>query len=116
MKLTKQAVSATLVVALAATLTVSSNAYAVPGYEDEAPRSSIELCVAQISANANYEDASRVRHNVSSRQRRVSGHRISVDTKVFGADGFEVIREYATVCAITDNKQTRHFAIKEKGV
>ena len=115
MKLTKQVVSATLALALAATLTVSANAHAIPGYGETAPASSIELCVAQISEKANYENAGRVRHNVSSRQRRVSGHTISVDTTVFGPDGHEVIREYTTVCVITDNKQTRHFAIKEKG-
>tara|TARA_R110002096_G_scaffold101547_4_gene224555 strand:+ start:9275 stop:9613 length:339 start_codon:yes stop_codon:yes gene_type:complete len=99
-----------------ASLAVCGSAFALPGFSEQAPASSIEICVAQISAQANYEHAARIRHEVDSKARRVGGHTIKVDTTVFGADGRAVIREYATVCAVTDKQETRKFTIKEKGV
>lgn len=99
-----------------ASLAISANAFALPGLSQEAPRSSVDLCVAQIADQANYEDAVRVRHEVDSKARRISGHKIFVTTTVFGVDGDEAIREYATVCSISDKAQTKKFKIKEKGL
>ncbi len=78
--------------------------------------SSVKLCVAQIGEQADYENAGRVRHEVDSKERRVGGHTISIKTEVFGTDGDEVIREYATLCAISDNAETKKFKIKEKRI
>lgn len=113
MKVSKNTVS----VALAVTgLAISGGAFAAPGLSDGAPDSSIQLCVAQISEQANYENAGRVRHVVDSKERRVGGHTIMIDTTVFDAGGDQVIREYTTTCAVSDNAETRHFKIKEKSV
>ena len=97
-------------------LTVSSNVFAMPGFTEQAPFSSIEICVAKISDEANYQDAARVRHEVASEERRVGGHMIKIATQVFEVDGAEPIREYATVCAITANQETKRFAIREKSL
>ncbi len=113
MKITKAAVTTSLAVA---GLVVSSSAFALPGFSEQAPQSSIQQCVAEIGEQANYENAGRVRHVVDSKERRVSGHTIKIDTTVFGIDSSEVIREYATVCAVSGTAETKHFKIKEKGI
>lgn len=111
MKISKKAVS----IAVAVTgLAISGGAFAMPAFTDQAPSSSIELCVAQIGDEANYENAARVRHLVDSKERRFSGHTIMIDTIVFGAGGDQVIREYSTVCAISGDAETKGFRIKEK--
>ena len=97
-------------------LLVSSSVFALPGFTEKAPRSSIESCVAEISEQANYQDAGRVRHEVDSKKRPVSGHKIMIDTTVFGADGEVVIRAYKTFCAVSDKAETKRFTIKEKSV
>lgn len=111
--MSKKAVS----VAIAVTgLVVSSGAIAMPGFSNGAPDSSIKLCIAQIAEQANYDSAGRVRHVVDSKDRRVSGHTIMIDTIVFDAGGDQVIREYQTVCAISDNAETKAFKFKEKSL
>jgi hypothetical protein len=111
MKINKYAVSTSLAIA---GLIISSNAAALPGFSEQAPASSVQLCVAQIREQANYEDAGRVRHEVDSKERRVSGHTIRIDTTVFSALGDEVIREYATICAVSDDAETKRFTIRQK--
>ena len=111
MSIIKSAVSVAV-----AGLIVSSNAVAMPGFTEQAPFSSIEICVAKISDQANYQNAARVRHEVDSEERRIGGHTIKIDTQVYGADGSELIREYATVCAVSAKQETKHFVIREKGI
>jgi hypothetical protein len=113
MKIVNNAVSVSLAVA---GLVVSSSALAVPGFSEQAPMSSVKICVAQIGEHANYDSAGRVRHDVDSKERRVSGHKIIISTTVFDADGGQAIREYATVCVVSDNAETKRFAIKEKSI
>ena len=108
MKTLKTAVSASIVM-----IGFASSAHALPAFSTEAPESSVRQCVERIGSEANYEGAGRVRHAVDSKERPVSGHTISIDTTVFGGDGSEVIREYRTVCAVSDASKTRHFRIKE---
>ncbi len=117
MKSSKQAVTTVLsTVLVIAGLAAASNAVATPGFPKPAPMSSAEQCVAEIGEQANYDNAGRVRHEVDSKERRVGGHTITIDTTIFGADGTEVIREYATVCAVSAKSETRAFKIKEKGI
>ena len=114
MKISKAAVSISLAIA---GLIVSSSAFALPGLSGQAPESSIKQCVAEIGEHANYDNAVRVRHVVDSEHRRGGrGHMITIDTTVFGVDGSEVIREYATVCAVSNSSVTKHFKIKEKSI
>lgn len=113
MKISKQAISTSLAVA---GLVVSGSVFAMPGFSEQVPESSIEICVAQIGEQANYEGASRVLHKVDWKARRFSGHTIMIDTTVFGADGDVVLREYATLCAVSDKSETKKFRLKEKSV
>ena len=112
MKISKHVVTISLA---AVGLFISASALALPGFGDDAPQSTIDVCVAQIADQANYENATRVRHVVESKQRRISGHILKIETTVFGVDGEEIIREYATTCAVNDRHETRLFKIQEKG-
>jgi len=112
MKISKHVVTISLA---AAGLFISASALALPGFSDDAPQSTIDVCVAQIADQANYENATRVRHEVESKQRRNSGHILKIETTVFGVDGEEILREYATTCAVNDRQETRLFKIQETG-
>lgn len=113
MKISKFAASTSLAVA---GLFLSGSAFALPGFVKQVPMSSVEQCVVQIGEQANYEDAGHVRHEVDSEERRVGGHTMTIKTIVFGADGDEVIREYATVCAVSGKSETKKFKIREKSI
>jgi len=80
---------------------------------NEAPQSVIDYCVTQIGDHADYSEATRVRHEVETRQRRAVGHELRIDTRVFGDAGDELIREYATVCAVGNSQRPLTFRIKE---
>lgn len=97
-------------------LIVSGGAMAMPGFTQQAPYSSVEICIEKISSQADYQDAARVRHQVNSEERRVGGHTIKIETQVFGADGSELIREYATVCAISARQETQRFVLTQKSL
>ncbi len=90
-------------------------AMALPGFDEEAPRSSVDTCVAAVDAQADYEQSARVLHNVETSKRRVSGHIMSIQTLVYGEDGDTLIREYKTNCAINDDNEIKRFRMREKG-
>jgi hypothetical protein len=113
MKTRNAAVSTSLAIA---GLVISFSAFAQPTDSQQPPESHIKQCVAEIGEQANYIDASRVRHVVDFKESRVSGHKFYIDTTVFGVDGSEVIREYATVCAVSDEAVTKRFKIKAKSI
>lgn len=113
MKISKNAVSVSLAIL---GLVISGSAFAMPGFTKQVPMSSVEQCVVQIGEQANYENAGRVRHEVDSEERRVGGYTLTIKTFVFGADGSEVIREYATFCAVSGKSETKKFKIREKSV
>lgn len=79
----------------------------------EAPQSAVDFCVTQIAGHADYSDATRVRHEVETRQRRAVGHELRIDTRVYGDRGDELIREYATVCAVGNSERPLTFRIRE---
>ena len=97
-------------------LFIANAAFAVPSLDAEAPESSVDACVAEVSSNANYDAAGKVLHSVDSKPRSVSGHKISIDTIVFGEDGETVIREYKSNCAIDKQADIKFFKIRQKGV
>jgi hypothetical protein len=109
----KAAISTTLAIT---GLLISAGGYAMPELPQLAPMSSVELCVAEIGKQANYEDAVRVRHEVDSKERRVGGHTIMIDTKVFAADSTRILREYETVCAVSAFAEIKLFKNKEKSL
>ena len=81
---------------------------------DEAPSdSSIEQCVAQVGNQANYDHASYVRHDVATTKRRSVGHRLKIDTTVYGGEDGQVIREYAATCVVGRDGVPVKFRIKQ---
>ena len=77
-----------------------------------APQSTVDLCVTQIAGHADYADATRVRHEVESRERRSIGHELRIDTLVYD-DEQVLIREYWTTCAVGNSQRPLTFRIKE---
>ena len=94
-------------------LLFSAGANADALFQKPAPQSTIDLCVTQIADRANYDGATRVRHEVESQERRTIGHELRIDTRVFGDIEDEVIREYATICAVGHSQRPLSFRIKE---
>lgn len=90
-------------------------AFAVPGFTTEVPQRGIDTCVAEVANHADFTDAVRVMHNVKTEDRRVSGHKLRIQTLVLAAEGDTVIREYAAACAINDQAQIKRFQIRQKG-
>lgn len=80
--------------------------------DDEAPRSSLDTCLAEVSANADYVGATNVMHYVESKPRSVSGYTVSIKTLVY--DGETVIHEYAARCAIDRQDDIRFFRMRDR--
>jgi hypothetical protein len=95
-------------------LLAANAAFALPGFADIAPQSSIDACVAEVDANANFAEAHTVTHNVVTEERRVSGFKMNIRTIVYG-EGETVIREYASHCAIDGEEEIRRFRIRQTG-
>lgn len=95
-------------------LLAANVAFAAPGFSSEAPRSSVETCIAAVDENADFGGASSVLHDVETEERRVSGHRMAIRTIVFG-EGETVIREYAANCSINGQDVIQRFKIRQKG-
>ena len=103
-------------IALTLTGLLAANvAFALPGFSSDAPQSSVDTCVAAVAESADYANAHTVTHDVATKERRVSGHKMSIHTIVYG-EGETVIREYASACAVNDNDEIQRFKIRQTGV
>ena len=91
-------------------------AFAMPAFDPEAPQSSVDICVAEVANNADYSDANSVLHKVASKPRSVSGYTVSIRTIVYGDNDEDVVREYASHCAINRLEQIRSFRIRQRGL
>ena len=89
-------------------------AFAASPYDEEAPQSSVDICVAEVANNADYSGANNVLHSVVSKPRSISGYKVSIRTIVYGDDDGTVIREYASNCAINKLEQIHTFRIRQK--
>jgi hypothetical protein len=83
------------------------------GYPDVAPQEKIDLCVAAIDEQANYEDASYVHHEVESRARATIGHTLKISTQVYDETDGQLIREYRTLCAVSNRPEPVAFRMRE---
>lgn len=105
----KTAVSLILLALFAADFAVAQSPF-----DDEAPQSSVDICVAEVANNADYSGADNVMHTVASKPRSISGYKVSIRTIVYGDDDGTVIREYASNCAINRLEQIHTFRIRQK--
>ena len=83
------------------------------GYPEVAPQEKIDLCVATIDDQANYEDANYVRHEVTSKARATIGHTLNISTLVYDESDGQLIREYRTLCAVSNRPEPVTFRIRE---
>ena len=104
----------TLIALTLAGLFVTDLAVGSPYFDQEAPQSSLDACIAEVSNNVDYDGASEVQHFVESKPRSVSGFTVRIRTEVY--DGESVIREYRSNCAINRIDQIRNFRIRDKAV
>lgn len=93
-------------------LVSSAVAQADSMFQKTAPQSTVDLCVTQIAGHADYAGATRVRHDVESRERRAIGHELRIDTQIYD-DEQVLIRKYATTCAVGHSQRPLTFRIKE---
>jgi hypothetical protein len=94
-------------------LFLSTGSIAASPFDEGPSDSSIKECVAQIADQANYDDAAGVRHEVATKERKVSGHLLMIDTKVYDQINGEVVREYAATCVVGRNGNQLSFKIKQ---
>ena len=106
-KLTRPIVPA----ALLSAFTAFSPALAT-GFYTEAPPRDIDMCVALVRERADFADATRVRHDVTSKRRAV-GYEIEIGTTVYATGSGAVLREYESVCVATGGKSPSRFRIAE---
>lgn len=107
----KTTISLALVGLLAANV-----AFAVPGFTTDASPSSVDACLEKVADSADFANARSITHNVTTENRRVSGHKMSIQTIMYAADGTSVIREYASSCAINGQDEVQRFKIRQKGM
>ena len=109
----KKLYSGTLAAALLIALAAPADA---AGFYEVAPRNDIDMCVAAVAAEADYDEAARVRHEVVTTKRRTVGYRLDIETTVFEAGSGAVIREYSSTCLATGGEQPSKFEIRDKGI
>ena len=73
----------------------------------------INSCVRAVADQANYDDATRVRHAVVGVKERTVGYKLSIETSLYNESGDAAIREYATSCVINGNNAPMHFSISQ---
>jgi hypothetical protein len=76
-------------------------------------RSEIDSCVAAVAEHANYDDATRVRHEVVDIKERTVGYKLTIATSVYTESGDAAIRAYATSCVVNGNHVPMIFEISE---
>ncbi len=65
----------------------------------------IQSCIAEVAQRANYDEASRVRHEVVKIEPALLGYALTIDTSVFAESDNVEVRQYTTHCvAYRDNK------------
>jgi hypothetical protein len=100
------AVSLTAVPVFAAPVTANK-------YEQAELDQEVRSCLAELGSQADYADATQVRHEVVVTKRRTLGHKLDVQTSVFSDSSDNVIRAYATKCIVyRDNKPVK-FEFRE---
>lgn len=73
----------------------------------------IRSCVATVAENADYADATRVRHAVVGVKERTVGYKLTIQTSLYAENGEAAIRQYATSCVVNGNNVPMQFSISE---
>jgi len=73
--------------------------------------SEVRSCVAEIGNHLNYDDASRVRHDVTLVKPKLVGYVMKIDTTIYTGSADAAPREYATYCVVNGNHKPLKFEI-----
>ena len=110
MNLRNQMITATAFLLLSGGSAIASDDY------DVAFAKEVDACLAAVNEQVDYDDATRVRHNVVELQNTFSGYVLAIDTQVFTDTDEIAVREYASKCIAKDDGKPRKFSInKVKG-
>ena len=95
-----------------AALSVVSDARANENRDQRIEDEQLQACVSEIRQHANYDDASRVVHRVSTLdQRNFWEMDIRITTSVYGVDEGDAVREYAVSCITVTTGDVLRFRI-----
>ncbi len=75
--------------------------------------SEVKSCIAEVGANADYNDATRVRHTVVKIKNTTIGYVFRIGTLVFTDSDEIAVREYASYCVSRDDDKPVKFRIKK---
>jgi hypothetical protein len=107
--------TATHILSAAALFILAGLASAAEGSWQEI-ETEINSCVSAIAEQANYDDATHVRHNVVGVKERTVGYKLTIETSIYSDNGDAAIREYATSCVVNGNNAPMKFSISESDV
>ena len=102
-----------LTVAAAITLLTIGGPAAASDNGNLAYDSQVKSCVAEVGSHANYNDATRIRHNVVKVQQTSIGVVFRIGTLVFTDSDEIAIREYASYCVAKGDHKPVKFRIRE---
>ena len=100
---------------LAITTTIALAGQAAASQEWSEIDAEIQSCVATVAENANYDDATHVRHAVTDVKERTVGFKLTIETSLYNEASDSVIRQYATSCVVNGNNVPMQFSIIEAG-
>ena len=106
---------ATHILSAEALLILAGQASAAKGNWQEI-ETEINSCVSAIADQANYDDATRVRHTVVAVKERTIGYKLTIETSIYSDTDDAAIREYATSCVVNGNNAPMKFSISESDV
>ena len=109
----KKAASASIILAA---VFAAPQANALIGFNDTAPKASVAQCVTELRSRVDYRNAGRVMHEVETKARRSSGYKVMIETTVFDENGEKPIREYASVCTVTRDAETKEIKVRERSL
>ena len=107
--------TATHILSAAALFILAGLASAAEGNWQEI-EAEINSCVSEIAEQANYDDATHVRHDVVGVKERTVGYKLTIETSIYSDTGDAAIREYATSCVVNGDNAPMKFSISESDV
>ena len=102
-----------LTVATAIALLTIGGPAAASDNDNKAFESELNSCIAEVNDQANYNDATRVRHNVVEIERIRRRFVFRINTNVFTKSDEIAIREYASYCVARGDAKPVKFRIDE---
>ena len=88
----------------------ASGAFAYPDH-DVAFSNEANSCIQAVNERANYEDASRIAHDVTELKNTFTGYVLSVDTRVYDISGENILRQYSSHCVAKGKEKPRRIKV-----